>query len=60
MTDRFLRRDMLRFAAAGAAMLGGAVQAQQGGWPTKPVTMIVPFPAGGGTENEAPAPGPWR
>jgi tripartite-type tricarboxylate transporter receptor subunit TctC len=35
-------------AAAGAAVLCGAARAQ--GWPTKPVTMIVPFPAGGGTD----------
>ena len=50
MTDRFHRRDMLRFAAAGAAVLGGAGHAQPSGWPTKPVTMVVPFPAGGGTD----------
>ncbi len=43
------RRDVLRTGAAGAAMfsLGSHAQAS---WPTKPVTVIVPFPAGGGTD----------
>ena len=43
------RRDVLRLAAAtlaSSSMLGHA----QSGWPAKPVTMIVPFPAGGGTD----------
>lgn len=43
------RRTVLRLAAAGLA--GTALTGQaQSGWPTKPVTMIVPFPAGGGTD----------
>lgn len=42
------RRDVLRVAAAGAAGLSGLAQAQA--WPAKPVMMIVPFPAGGGTD----------
>ena len=46
----YQRRDMLHLAAAGAALaLGGAARAQTA-WPGKPVTMIVPFPAGGGTD----------
>jgi len=50
MNPNFQRRDMLRLAAASAAAaLGSAVHAQSG-WPTKPVTMVVPFPAGGGTD----------
>jgi tripartite-type tricarboxylate transporter receptor subunit TctC len=43
------RRDVLRVAAAGAAALSLGVQAQSG-WPSKPVNMVVPFPAGGGTD----------
>ncbi|MBU0588387.1 MAG: tripartite tricarboxylate transporter substrate binding protein [Gammaproteobacteria bacterium] len=43
------RRDVLRMAAisaAGIPLLGRA----DANWPTKPVTLIVPFPAGGGTD----------
>jgi tripartite-type tricarboxylate transporter receptor subunit TctC len=46
----FNRRDMLRAAAAGAAAFAPFVHAQSSAWPTKPVMMIVPFPAGGGTD----------
>lgn len=40
------RRAMLAFAAA--SILTTAAQAQ--GWPSKPIRLIVPFPAGGGTD----------
>ncbi|MGH8849208.1 MAG: twin-arginine translocation signal domain-containing protein, partial [Polaromonas sp.] len=43
------RRDVLRVAAAGVAALSLGSHAQSG-WPIKPVTMVVPFPAGGGTD----------
>jgi tripartite-type tricarboxylate transporter receptor subunit TctC len=43
------RRDVLRTAAAGLAAFSLGSYAQSG-WPAKPVTMIVPFPAGGGTD----------
>ncbi len=43
------RRDVLRAGAAGMAMISMRSRAQSG-WPVKPVTMIVPFPAGGGTD----------
>ncbi|MBX9758588.1 MAG: tripartite tricarboxylate transporter substrate binding protein [Beijerinckiaceae bacterium] len=35
-------------AVAGVIALGGAVHAQT--WPAKPITFVVPFPAGGGTD----------
>jgi tripartite-type tricarboxylate transporter receptor subunit TctC len=46
---KWTRRDTLRMAAAGLATLACGSHAQ-GSWPTKPVTLIVPFPAGGGTD----------
>ncbi|QHE86442.1 Bug family tripartite tricarboxylate transporter substrate binding protein [Hydrogenophaga sp. BPS33] len=49
MTDSLNRRDILRAAVAGAALVGSAARAQSA-WPSKPVTLIVPFPAGGGTD----------
>jgi tripartite-type tricarboxylate transporter receptor subunit TctC len=45
----FLRRDFLRAATAGAALLAPFARAQSP-WPAKPVSVIVPFPAGGGTD----------
>lgn len=43
------RRDVLRLAAAGLAS-GALIGHAQSNWPAKPVTLIVPFPAGGGTD----------
>jgi len=43
------RRDFLKFVSVAAGSLPLWAQAQ-GAWPTKPVNMIVPFPAGGGTD----------
>jgi tripartite-type tricarboxylate transporter receptor subunit TctC len=45
------RRDVLRVGAAGAAAAAlPFVHAQSSAWPAKPVQIIVPFPAGGGTD----------
>ena len=43
------RRDVLRAGAASVAMISLGSHAQSG-WPAKPVTLVVPFPAGGGTD----------
>lgn len=48
------RRQFHLAAGVGAALAAGmaayAPAAQADGWPAKPVTVIVPFPAGGGTD----------
>ena len=46
---RRLAAAALRLALLGAAALA-LPAAAQGQWPTRPVTVIVPFPAGGGTD----------
>ena len=43
------RRHILRAGTASAAMWSLGSYAQSG-WPVKPVTVVVPFPAGGGTD----------
>ena len=43
------RRKLLRAAAASAIALPFLSNAQSA-WPSRPVTLIVPFPAGGGTD----------
>jgi tripartite-type tricarboxylate transporter receptor subunit TctC len=54
MNKHFTRRQWLSLSAA--ALAGGTglhslpALAQASAWPTKPVNMIVPFPAGGGTD----------
>ncbi|HYP70633.1 MAG TPA: tripartite tricarboxylate transporter substrate binding protein [Variovorax sp.] len=56
MSNTLRRRDILLRASGAAAAVSGVAAwplsalAQQSGWPTKPVTLIVPFPAGGGTD----------
>ncbi|MFD0669395.1 Bug family tripartite tricarboxylate transporter substrate binding protein [Ramlibacter sp. MAHUQ-53] len=44
---RLPRRSLLALAATA---LAGRAFAQASAWPSKPVTLIVPFPAGGGTD----------
>ena len=43
------RRSLLKASAAGIALSSLGARAQST-WPSKPVTLIVPFPAGGGTD----------
>lgn len=43
------RRSALKLTASLLATGAGMAQAQSS-WPAKPVTMVVPFPAGGGTD----------
>ena len=50
MTINFNRRQVLGAAAAGAAVVAAPVRAQGSSWPSRPVMMVVPVPAGGGTD----------
>lgn len=47
------RRGVLKGAAAGAAALVAAPAMAQAAWPSRPLTMICPWGAGGGTDATA-------
>jgi tripartite-type tricarboxylate transporter receptor subunit TctC len=47
-THKLNRRHLIHVAALAAAMLSGGAMAQA--WPNKPISLIVPFPAGGTTD----------
>ena len=47
--QKLMRRDVLQWAA-GSAVVAALPSYAQSTWPTKPVNLIVPFPAGGGTD----------
>jgi len=47
------RRRMLIASAAATTALLGLPQARAQAWPTRPVTILVPFPPGGGTDTFA-------
>jgi tripartite-type tricarboxylate transporter receptor subunit TctC len=55
MTRRLTRRAVLAAAAAtgAATSLGLGTARAQGSWPNRPITLIVPWGAGGGTDATA-------
>ncbi|MBL8337597.1 MAG: tripartite tricarboxylate transporter substrate binding protein [Rhodoferax sp.] len=50
MTRSITRRLALQFGIAGATAGVGPSFAQGTAWPARPVNLVVPFPAGGGTD----------
>ena len=50
MRTSFTRDRRRALLAATVALASPLALAQGSSWPTKPVTIVVPFPAGGGTD----------
>src|ERR671929_185420 len=53
---RLRRRDLAALLGGAGALLARPAIAQMGGgapWPQRPITLIVPFPPGGSTDNVA-------
>jgi len=44
------RREFVHLAVSAAALMAMSLPAHTQGYPSRPITMIVPFPAGGGTD----------
>jgi hypothetical protein len=51
--SRILRRTVLTMALAGIAAVSGPIEIARAQYPERQVTMIVCFPAGGGTDIAA-------
>jgi tripartite-type tricarboxylate transporter receptor subunit TctC len=48
---KILRRRFLHLAAGAAALPALSRIARAQTYPSRPITIVVPFPAGGGTES---------
>jgi tripartite-type tricarboxylate transporter receptor subunit TctC len=48
-----LRRQFLHLAAGAVALPASSHAARAQAYPSRPITMLVPFPAGGGTDAVA-------
>jgi len=48
---RLRRRELLGWGAGSLLPLAAVTQAQSGNWPSKPVKLIMPWPAGGQTDQ---------
>jgi tripartite-type tricarboxylate transporter receptor subunit TctC len=44
---KLVRRQLLKFAAGGAALAAASLGARAQTYPTRPITIIAPFAAGG-------------